>query len=250
MTEKDLIVIADPHLGVVSGDVAEISRFIAAVNPSESDLLFLGDLFHIWAGPEKYHTPPVQQLMEVLRSFRSQSGKVYLVVGNRDVFLSGHPQNPRLRGLPFDGIFPEYGVLKLGNREVFVVHGDTVNRRDLRYLRWRRLVRHPWFERFFDLLPVSWVKRIMFRLEADLKHTNMGYRRTFPVVEWDRFVDRAKAEHGPDLLLCGHFHPKELIVKKSGNTTALVVPDWIKEGAYLDVKQDLSYELCRFRVET
>ncbi len=247
MVDKKLVIIADPHLGVVSGDVNEMSRFIGSLDPMENDLLFLGDLFHIWAGPEKYHTPPVRLMLDTLKAFRSNQGRVYLVMGNRDVFLSGHPDNKRLKNLPFDHIFPEYGILKLGSREVMAVHGDTVNRQDSRYIKWRRTVRHPLFERFLDLMPVNWVKRVMFRLEADLKHTNMDYRRTFPVAEWDWFVDRASAEHAPDLLLCGHFHPKELIIKKSGNMTALVVPDWIKEGAYLKVTSDLSYELCRFR---
>lgn len=248
--DRNVIVIADPHLGVVPGDVEEMGRFIGSLNPGESDLLFLGDLFHIWAGPAKYHTDPVRYMLDLLKTYRSKQGRVYLVLGNRDVFLTGHPENRLLKDLPFDSIFPEHGILRLGNREILAVHGDTVNRQDVRYLKWRRTLRHPWFEGFFNLLPVSLVKRIMFRLEADLQHTNMDFRRTFPVAEWDRFVGRAVEEHGSDLLLCGHFHPKELIVKKSGNTTALVVPDWIKEGAYLKVTGGLSYELCRFRASS
>lgn len=247
MINKNLVVIADPHLGVIPGDVEEMGRFIETLDPAVSELVFLGDLFHIWAGPEKYHTPLVSRMLESLRGYRKVGGRVFLVVGNRDAFLSGHPKNRRLQHLPFDAIFPDFGILKPGSREVMVVHGDTVNQHDVRYLRWRRTIRHPLFERFFDLLPASWVKRIMFRLEANLQQTNMEYRRQFPVVEWDCFVDRAAAEHGVDLLLCGHFHPKELIIKTSGNTTAIVVPDWIREGAYLRVDADLSYELCRFR---
>jgi len=247
MVNKQIIVIADPHLGGVLEDVAEVGRFISSLDPVKTDLLFLGDLFHIWAGPEKYHTLPVQQMMDTLRAYRSKQGKVYLVVGNRDAFLSGHPENKRLQNLPFDRIYPEHGILKLGNREVMAVHGDTINTKDTRYLKWRRMLRHPLFERSFDLMPASWVKRIMFRLETDLQQSNMDFRRSFPVAEWDRFVDRAAAKYAPDLLLCGHFHPKEMIIKKSANTTALVVPDWIKEGAYLQIAGDLSFELRRFR---
>lgn len=251
MVTRKIIVVADPHLGVVPGDVEEMIRFIGTLHPAETDLLFLGDLFHIWAGPEKYHTPPVRSILSVLKTFRQQQGKVFLVVGNRDIFLSGHPGNKRLQQLPFDHIFPEFGLLNPGsNHELMAVHGDTINTRDIRYLRWRRIVRNRLFEMAFDLMPASWVKRIMFRLESDLQQTNMDYRRSFPVVEWDQFVDRAAAKHAPGLLLCGHFHPKELIIKKSGGTTALVVPDWLESQAYLEVSADLSYELHRFQVRS
>ncbi len=247
MGDKNIIAIADPHLGVVPGDVEEMIQFIGTLDPVDSDLLFLGDLFHIWAGPEKYHTSPVESMLAVLKNFRQQGGKVYLVVGNRDIFLAGQPQNKRLKNLPFDGIFPEYGFINLGGRQIMAVHGDTVNTLDTRYLNWRSTIRHPLFERFFDLMPSGWVKKIMFRLESDLQQTNLDYRKSFPVAEWDRFVDQVSADHSPGLLLCGHFHPKDLIVKKTGEMTAIVIPDWFKTGDCLRISSDLSYEQCRFR---
>ncbi len=249
MSDKNIIAIADPHLGVTSGDVEEMIRFIGTLDPVDNDLLFLGDLFHIWAGPEKYHTPPVESMLLVLKDFRKQGGKVYLVVGNRDVFLSGHPENKRLMNLPFDGIFPDFGKISLGGHQVMAVHGDTINTLDTRYLKWRRTIRHPWFEKFFDLMPAGWVKKIMFRLESDLKQTNLDYRKSFPVGEWDRFVDHVSNDHSPGLLLCGHFHPKDMIIKKAGEMTAIVIPDWFKTGDCLRISSDLSYELCQFRIQ-
>jgi len=247
MGDKNIIAIADPHLGVTLGDVEEMIRLIETLDPVDNDLLFLGDLFHIWAGPEKYHTPWVESMLAVLKGFRESGGKVYLVVGNRDVFLSGHPGNKRLKNLPFDNIFPDFGMISLGGQQVMAVHGDTINTLDTRYLRWRRTIRHPLFEKFFDLMPAVWVKKIMFRLEADLKQTNLDYRKSFPVAEWDRFVDQVSADHAPGLLLCGHFHPKDMIIKKAGDMTAIVIPDWFKTGDCLRVTGDLSYELCQFR---
>ncbi|NQU65737.1 MAG: metallophosphoesterase, partial [SAR324 cluster bacterium] len=247
MVDKKIIAIADPHLGIVPGDVEEMIRFIGTLNPAENDLLFLGDLFHIWAGPLKYQTPPVKSMLAALTNYRQQNGKVFLVVGNRDVFLEGFPENKRLRNLPFDGIFPEFGTLDLGERQVMAVHGDTINTLDARYLKWRRTIRHPLFERVFDLMPAAWVKKIMFRLESDLQVTNLDFRKSFPVAEWDHFVDRISSAYSPGLLLSGHFHPKDLIIKKAGETTAIVVPDWYKSGTCLKVESDLTYELCRLR---
>ena len=68
MGDKNIIAIADPHLGVTPGDVKEMIRFIGTLDPIDNDLLFLGDLFHIWAGPKKYHTPPVESMLVVLKS--------------------------------------------------------------------------------------------------------------------------------------------------------------------------------------
>ena len=61
MFEKKIIVISDPHLGVQSHDVENMIDFIEKLDPQKHEILFLGDLFHIWAGPAKYHISPVSE---------------------------------------------------------------------------------------------------------------------------------------------------------------------------------------------
>ncbi|MBU3917322.1 metallophosphoesterase, partial [bacterium] len=163
--DKNIIAIADSHLGTTQGDVETMICFLETLNPEKEELLFLGDLFHIWAGPLKYHTSQVKKLLSSLRVFQQNGGKTHLVVGNRDVFLPRISRNNPVSFLPFDSINGEYVILKRQGGTLMAVHGDTVNSKDKQYLRWRRLLRSTLFRGFFNLMPAWKVKKIMFNLE-------------------------------------------------------------------------------------
>jgi UDP-2,3-diacylglucosamine hydrolase len=245
-TDRRYIVIADAHLGIVEGDVGMMIDFIHTLDPQVDELLFLGDLFHIWAGPEKYHISPVSELLETLGQYQSKDGKTHLVVGNRDIFIPEVSEDSTWSQLPFNTISRDFAFFNPSEKRLAAIHGDTVNSQDRQYLRWRKLVRHPLFQRFFDLMPSTWVKRIMFRLEAGLKNTNQAFRIDFPVNEWAEFVKRVSDTLSPDLLIIGHFHPKKIITLEYGVTKALVIPDWHARQHYLEIESDLSYTLQQF----
>ena len=246
MTNKRYIVIADAHLGIVKDDVGMMIDFVHTLDPQSDELLFLGDLFQIWAGPVKYHTDPVSEMLDTLRSYQDKNGKVHLVVGNRDVFFPEVAEKHPHSHLPFDTISRDFAFFNVNGKRLAATHGDAVNQLDLQYLRWRKLLRHPLFERFFDLLPSAWVRRIMFGLEAGLKSTNQAFRLTFPDQQWAKFIKQVSENLSPDLLIVGHFHPESLIRHEYGNTRALVLPDWHARQTYLQIDGDLNYEVLQF----
>ncbi len=243
---KKIIAIADSHLGAKQGDVETMVRFLETIDPEKAELLFLGDLFHIWAGPVKYHTSQVKKLLESLRVFQQYNGKAHLVVGNRDIFFPQVSGETPVSSLPFYSINNEYTVLKKQGGTLMAIHGDTVNSKDKQYLRWRRLIRSRLFRGVFHLIPAWKVKKIMFKLEEDLKQTNLEFRHEFPISEWEKYVAEIHEKYAPTLLLVGHFHPNDLIVSESGSTTGIVIPDWRKSQKYLEIDSDLTYNLREF----
>ncbi len=247
MKNRNIIVVADPHLGTKPGDIQHFIDFLTTLHPVQARLLFLGDLFHIWAAPVKYHTDKVQSLMKALFGFREKGGEIYLVTGNRDVLFPGKPVGSDEINLPFDLIAPDFLELTTGGGKLVAYHGDTVNSKDKRYLRWRKLIRNPLFQWIFlHLIPARRVKKIMFTLERKLQQTNQAFRKAFPEDEWLNFLESAEQRHHPRLVLAGHFHPQDLIVQKNERLTGLVIPDWGPEKHYLVIKDDLSYQLARF----
>lgn len=249
MLEKKIIVISDPHLGVQSGDVENMINFVKKLNPQLHDILFLGDLFHIWAGPEKYHTAIVKLMMSCLTEFQKQRGQIHLVVGNRDIFFSERAQTDKIDHLPFTTISKDFFILEQQNKKLIAIHGDTINSMDKRYLRWRKLVRHPMFKILFGLMPACWGKKIMFKLENDIQNTNMDFRHEFPTLEWEHFLNTTHAQFHPDLILAGHFHPKEPIISTYKSTKGIVVPDWNRNYSYLEINRQLECQLCHFSPE-
>ncbi len=236
MDDRKTIVIADSHLGVKQEDIDCIQSFISELSPSSTEILFLGDLFHIWAGPQKFHTTQVKQFLVFLQNYRDKGGKCYLVTGNRDVFIKESDNR-----LPFDRIATESLVLEKPGGNLMAIHGDTVNSLDLKYLKWRKTIRSPLFQLPFQLLPSRWAKKIMFSLERKLKQTNIAFRQTFPAEEWLKFLHAINKILAPDLLLAGHFHPSSLVTDKAGSTTGLVLPDWCENHFYLEIDENLVF---------
>lgn len=247
--DRRLLVIADPHLGTIEGDVDVMTEFIQTLSPRETTLIYLGDLFHIWVGPTKYHTTAIKQLFGELERFRGEGGVTHLIAGNRDTILPEISSGEQHKGLPFDTISREFLRLPIEDRTIVAFHGDTINDNDKAYLRWRYVIRHPVFEILFKLLPPAFVHRLVLKLESGLKQTNLDLKRTFPSGEWEKFVHQQHQDLSPDLLLVGHFHPESPIEYQVESTKALVVPDWYKQQVYMEILPDFSYQLHRFQPE-
>ncbi|PCI27050.1 MAG: hypothetical protein COB67_09560 [SAR324 cluster bacterium] len=245
-TIQRITIIADSHLGAKKGDVDQMIRFIRSLNPQEDELLFLGDLFHIWAGPEKYHTPEVTSFLKALQCFREAEGRVHLNVGNRDIFFPERLEGDSRQKLPFTSVTREFISFELQGKKLMAIHGDTVNSQDLKYLRWRKLVRSPWFRAAFNLAPNAWVKKTMFDLEKKLKQTNVDFRQAFPLEEWKKFLQRVNEQYTPDLLLIGHFHPHDPIITSHEKMKGIVIPDWYRDRSYLTINQNLEYQHHKF----
>jgi UDP-2,3-diacylglucosamine hydrolase len=245
--KRILLVIADCHLGVSKNDVELLLRFLQTLNPLTQEILFLGDLFQVWAAPKKYHTAEVTLLLNGIRDFVQKGGRVHLNVGNRDIFFPELTETETAKELPFTTITNGFFQLDFGQKRLLAIHGDTINSRDFRYLVWRKFIRTKVFRGFLNLLPAKLVKKIMFDLERSLKDTNVNFRLEFPGKEWEIFLTRLAEEKKPDLFLAGHFHPSELITTTIKTTTGIVVPDWYQGCHYLSIDHNLNYQLAQFK---
>lgn len=241
---RKIYVLADGHLGANSGGLDRLLGFIAGLEPKSSSLVFLGDLFHVWAGPKKYHSPEVTELMQALQAFDQAGGEARLVVGNRDVFFKAGAPYPD-PNLPFVEISPDFLILLQGEKKLLFTHGDLVNSQDVKYLKWRKIVRSKAFRLFFAMLPSSRVKKIMFGVEGELKKTNQAFRLAFPEEEWQSFIAQTYDTHPFDLLMVGHFHPAEPIITPLKGSIAMVLPDWLSRSEILQVNEDCTYEFIQ-----
>lgn len=243
---KELIVIADPHLESVADDVEGMIRFVRTLKPTDHVLIFLGDLFHVWTESKRYRTSRQQQLLDELNTFRERGGAVFLTVGNRDLFFADRSSSSLENGLPFDAVSRNCLSFKSGGDIIMAHHGDTVNRNDNAYLLWRRIVRSSWLKFAFRLIPAEKGKKLIYASEKKIRKTNKKFRIYFPEEDWSRFVKEYHRQYAPALLLVGHFHPDRPIISKHGSTTGIVVPSWHMTQAYLVIDSRLRYQMKRF----
>lgn len=241
---SEIIIIADAHLGTREGDIEQMVSFIQSLDPLQSKIVFLGDLFHIWAGPEKYHKPHITFLLDELHRYIKAGGETNLIVGNRDVLFNRFEHNSQY--LPFNKIANDYLNLKLGKFKILFNHGDLVNINDKKYQKWRAFVKHPLFEFAMNILPASVGNKVFSSGEKNLKNTNKVFRKAFPFQEWEQYIDQSFQKYEFDFLFIGHFHPETQIENKHKNSTAIVVPDWCSNRSYGRLTEDGQFQVHRY----
>ncbi len=245
--DKEMIVVADPHLESVADDVEGMIQFVRTLDPARHVLMFLGDLFHVWTEFKRYHTPGQKALLNELNAFRERGGSVFLTVGNRDLFFEDRSDSPGGNGLPFDAVSRNFLSFSSGGDIILAHHGDTVNRKDNAYLWWRRIVRSSLLKAIFKLIPAERGRKLIYASEKKIKQTNKQFRIYFPEDDWSRFLQAHHQKSAPRLLLVGHFHTERPVVTKQGSTTGIVVPSWHMTQAYLVIDSGLRYRMKRFQ---
>jgi UDP-2,3-diacylglucosamine hydrolase len=193
-------VIADAHLGGPGGEPAPLVRQLAEVAESGCRrLLLLGDLFQVWVGKRRFHTPEIELVVETLRGLRRAGVRVDYVEGNRDFFLAGSSYADA-----FDAIEREVRF-EVGGRRCLAVHGDDLNDSDRQYLFWRWLSKSALSHLLVSALPGVLARRLVGSTERRLAGTNFKHKRRIPEEAIRRYGERRLRE-GHDLLLLGHFH--------------------------------------------
>jgi UDP-2,3-diacylglucosamine pyrophosphatase LpxH len=241
MQNKKIIVIADSHIGSEEKDLIIMIEFIRSLNPFEHQIILLGDIFFVWVEFPKYHTSTEKKLFSELSLFRRNGGSVFLTSGNRDFIFSDYYSNSYGDVLPFDMIKKDNLELNFQNGLIYAQHGDMVNKSDKKYLIWRIMVKSLFVKFILKVIPaILGIKAINY-LEKTMKEVNSVKQPFFPKEHWEKFVKDIHEVCNPNILLVGHFHPKEPIVYKYNSTTGIVVPAWCSNLSYLVIDNHFNY---------
>lgn len=225
--------IADLHLcaeepAITAGFLAFLRR-----DALKADALYiLGDLFEAWIGdddPDPLHA----EIAAALRVLQQQGIPCYFIHGNRD-FLLGR----RFAAASGMTLLPEEQVLKLYNKQILIMHGDTLCTDDQGYQRFRRKVHQRWLQRLFLALPLFIRQRIAVKMRAGSKQANSGKESAIMDVN-AQAVEETMARHQVNTLLHGHTHRPAVhqLEVKGQPAERLVLGAWHTEGSMIRLSE-------------
>jgi UDP-2,3-diacylglucosamine pyrophosphatase LpxH len=121
----------------------------------------------------------------------------------------------------------------VGEKRLYLSHGDTVNRADIVYRFWKAISKNRLAFGAVSALPSSVILPLADRLERKLKRTNRRFRGSFPEKDCREFALRRFAS-GVDFVILGHFHSERLLRFTQGQATKVlaVLPSWREEWRY------------------
>ena len=231
---RDLVFVGDVHLDRDDADLPAFLAFLDGLAPSTRTLVLLGDLFNLWIGRIDLEQPHQRAVVEVLTSLRRRGVGVRYVEGNRDYRIAD-----AYAGRAFDDVAVRGLTERIGDRSVFAIHGDLVNRSDRNYRLWRRLSRSAPAWAAFNVIPRGRRLAVAEQVEARLRTTNREMKRAFPEAEVRAYAAPWFAR-GHDTVVLGHFHDEVDLTARPPSPPGriLVVPLWKSARRYLRVAPD------------
>jgi UDP-2,3-diacylglucosamine hydrolase len=137
-------------------------------------------------------------------------------------------------------VFPEWAVLEMDGQRILLSHGDTIDRKNRKYLLLRKILRSRMFYRLQRLLPVALLWRLARASSSVSKGMTISSQESL-VRKMQAFAGE-KFRDGFDAVVLGHCHQPLLKESVVGGRTRVfaTLGDWQENRSYL------SYDDGRF----
>ena len=222
------IFIADAHLvAPADPNCRLLLQFLRELEGTTETLFIMGDLFDFWLG---FPSNPFSQFDEVIAALeklvRGGCRLVYFE-GNHDFHL-GAVFRQRLGAEVHTG--PT--VMEVQGRQLYLCHGDQINRRDHGYRLLRLLLHNRLIAAAVNQVPPSlalWIKDLLQR------NSRAGYQ--VKSLRWDyreiiQTFARSVQDQGCEGLVTGHFHLAFCEELDAPPFTILSLGDWMGQFTY------------------
>ncbi len=226
--------VSDLHLHESRPDASRcFLEFLQQAADEAATLYILGDLFESWIGDDD-PDPHLRSITAGLRRATEAGLSCYFTQGNRD-FLVGE----RFCADSGTQMMDESTVISIHGRRALLMHGDELCTDDVKYQRFRRMVRHHRRQALFLKLPAGMRQAIWNRVRHRSKASAMQKPESIMDVNQDA-VANAMRQHKVDLLIHGHTHrPQVHELTIDGKTaTRIVLGDWYEQGSVLTWSAD------------
>jgi len=223
---------SDTHLSDEAPERADhFMRILKGLGPYLSTIYFLGDIFDFWIGPKNEDLHPYNEILETFSHMIDRGVEIHFIAGNRDFYGLDHLRERFGLITHPDDIF-----ITIGDRKVFLSHGDHLCAKDVNFDRARSIIGHPVTEKIFTNLPT----RLALFLGRGYRNYSMRNTRNKPtrVVQLcRRTLFSILARPDVDMVICGHTHETSRKVyrsKKDGTRKVVyTLGSWHTASPYL-----------------
>jgi UDP-2,3-diacylglucosamine hydrolase len=254
-TGKDWIFVSDAHFsGSEPGAMEVFLRFLNSEKSRISHLVILGDLFEFLFGfketPSGREAFPFTEYLSILKGLQNlyhQGIRIKYFEGNHDFFL--HSFFSERFGMEVE-VYPEGNEEKLGEKRVFLSHGDLANPKLWDYRVFRKMIKNPWTYGLIEMAGPRFSRQVAEWLSNRSYQKNHAVIPSSPPPEFKVFA-RQKFLEGFDMVILGHSHyPEEAEESIRGKRCFYFnVGDWMVHRSFLRFTPPDGFRLERYNGE-
>ena len=195
-------------------------------------LYVLGDLFEYWIGDDGLANPYYKEILNAFSSITAQNIKLFFMHGNRD-FLLGETFCKACNG----NLIEDPSLIDIYGKRILLMHGDTLCLEDENYLKFRKVVRDPEWQKDFLSKPITERVAIAQGLREQSENAKQGKSMEIMDVT-PAAVEDALVAYDYPMFIHGHTHRPAMHMYNINGHECIrwVLPDWHNgHGGYLDV---------------
>jgi UDP-2,3-diacylglucosamine hydrolase len=209
-----MIIVTDAHIGKAAENRTAFFQMLEAIEKTDHDLIFLGDIFDLWIAMPRYEEDIHDQFSAWCRNQKTIR-TIGFLEGNHEFYLADEKPET-FTWCPKNG-------WRRDNSGVLFVHGDQINRQDRIYLGFKKLIKNKITKFILRTLPCG--SSLIGFLQRELNRINNKSRGNIPEEEVEKFAESRFAE-GVDTIFVGHFH-REYRYRNDESKELYVLPDWL-----------------------
>ena len=233
--------IADLHL---SPEYPRLARgflnLLAHYQDKNTQLYILGDWFNAWIA-DASTAPWLDEVVNALKKFNHAGNQIYFQVGNRD-FALGKQFLKKFNGI----LLPDVDILKIGNIQIRLEHGDLLCTDDVSYQKFRKIIRNPVLLGFLKSMPLSFRQKLANGFRK--KSTETKQVKSYAIMDVNQHAVEQSLQ-SVDLLIHGHTHRPE--IHHEFGKTRIVLGDWrekTSEAIILEINENAEWQFIQFKI--
>lgn len=193
-------------------------------------LYILGDLFEAWWGDDNPDPLPRKVIAE-LKRLTLDGTPVFFIHGNRD-FAIAH-RFSRETGCT---LLKDTHLLKIANKTILLMHGDTLCTDDVSYQRYRHLVRNPLVLGLLRSLPQTLRRSLAEKGRAKSQQSNRKKSEYIMDVNSTTVVENF-IQYQADVIIHGHTHrpARHTYLIDGKPCERIVLGDWNEKSGWCAV---------------
>lgn len=225
--------VSDVHLGVHNDPEGlrekNFASFLDSLPESTKELYLLGDIFDFWVD-YKYLVPRgYTRVLGRLAALSDRGVTIYFFKGNHDYWVTDYFKK-ELGAVIVD---EPYRIVKIGERNVCIGHGDCLNCSDWKARFIFKLFRNKFLIRLLRAMPPSWIFSFAHGWSAKSRKSNGGaYAFQGENSDIYKFADSLGKTLPIDYYIFGHLHTPAHIPVRSGGEL-FILGDWAEGENYL-----------------
>ena len=208
-----MIIVTDAHISEANGNQAVFFKMLECLQGNSQDLIFLGDIFDLWIALPRYEENIHRDFISWCRLQKNHRTIGYME-GNHEYYLANE------RAADFSWCSHE--PWRRNASGILFVHGDQINRKDKKYLKFRKLAKNNITKSILRYLPFG--PQITQIIKRELKKTNTNFRTQLPEAEIKNF-GKARFAEGVKTIFMGHFH-RQYLYHNHDSKALYLLPDW------------------------